>query len=289
MREPMEPKLPKWPFFLGDALLLGAAWFISFQSKPPMGPWQILFVVLCVAGGACLGIMPFLLEYRITVKLVEASALTTVVSRMQNLETIAAQISVATAHWQAAQDQAEKTAGDAKAIADRMTAEIQSFSGFMERANESEKATLRLEVEKLHRSENEWVQVVVRTLDHVFALHLGAVRSGQPTLIAQLTNFQTACRDAARRVGLSPFIATHSEPFDPLRHQLIEGDAKTVGDAVVAETVAAGYTFQGRLLRPALVRLREGNALEPIRPQAAPTPLATDDQNQLQLEDKSAA
>jgi hypothetical protein len=28
---------------------------------------------------------------------------------------------------------------------------------------------------------------------------------------------------------------------------------------VVAETVGAGFTFQGRLLRPALVRLREPN------------------------------
>ena len=29
---------------------------------------------------------------------------------------------------------------------------------------------------------------------------------------------------------------------------------------MVGETVAAGYTFQGRLLRPALVRLRENAA-----------------------------
>ena len=31
----------------------------------------------------------------------------------------------------------------------------------------------------------------------------------------------------------------------------------------VEETIAAGYTFQGRLLRPALVKLRNGNGAHP--------------------------
>ena len=127
----------------------------------------------------------------------------------------------------------------------------------MQRANDSERATLRLEVEKLRRAEADWLQVLVRMLDHVFALHQGALRSGQPGLIEQLGNFQNACRDAARRVGLTPFTANEAEPFDAQRHQLVEEGAKPPPDAVVAETIAAGYTFQGRLVRPALVRLRE--------------------------------
>ena len=126
----------------------------------------------------------------------------------------------------------------------------------MQRMNESEKATLRLEVEKLRRAEVEWLQVVVRMLDHVYALHQGAVRSGQPNVLEQVGSFQNACREAARRVGLAPFAANPSEPFDAQRHQLAEGDARLPADAVVGETLAAGYTFQGKLLRPALVRLR---------------------------------
>lgn len=253
-----EPKLSKLPFYLGDALLLGAAYFIYFQSKLPMGPWQIFFVVVCVAGGACLAIMPFLLEYRIMVKLAEARALSTVMSQMQNLEGLTGHITNATGQWQGVQEQAEKTATLAKELAQRMTAEVQAFTEFMQRANDSERATLRLELEKSRRGENDWLQVLVRMLDHVFALHQGALRSGQPNLIAQLGGFQNACRDAARRVGLSPLVASDAEPFDSQRHQLMDGDAKPASDALVAETVAAGYTFQGKLLRPVLVRLRNG-------------------------------
>ena len=281
------PSLPKWPFFLGDALLLGMAGFIGYQSKFVLGHWELCFVVLCVIGGALLGIAPFLLEYDALVKLTESGSLTTAMAQLRNLEAIAGQISGATGRWQNAQDAADKTSLAAREIADRMTAEVKSFTEFMQRANDSERANLRLEVEKLRRAEADWLQVLVRTLDHVFALHQGALRSGQPGLIEQMGHFQNACRDAARRVGLMPFAADEAGPFDPQRHQLLEGTPPPASDAVVSETIATGYTFQGQLIRPALVRLRETPAAV-----AAPEPEpGTTQQSSLPLEavDPSAA
>ncbi len=225
MNDSGAPRLSKWPFFVGDALMLGMAVFISWQAHFTLGHWEMCFVVLSVLAGAVLGIAPFLLEYEALAKLAEAGALTTVVSQLHNLEGIAAQISGATSRWQDAQDAAEKTARSAREIAERMTAEAQAFTEFMRRASDNERATLRLEVEKLRRAEGDWLQVLVRTLDHVFALHQGALRSGQPGLIEQLGNFQNACRDAARRVGLTPFAANEAEPFDAQRHQLVEEGA----------------------------------------------------------------
>ena len=251
------PKLSKWPFYLGDAILLGTAWFICYQSKFTLGHWELCSVVLCVLGGALLSLAPFVLEYEALVKVVEAGSLTTVVSQLKNLEGIAGQISGATGRWHDAQDAADKTARAATEIADRMTAEVKAFTEFMQKANDTEKATLRLEVDKLRRVEAEWLQVLVRTLDHVFALHQGALRSGQPALVEQVGNFQNACRDAARRVGLMPFAPNEAEPFDAQRHQLVEEGTTPPPDAVVSDTIATGYTFQGRLIRPALVGLRE--------------------------------
>ena len=274
MRDQSEFKLHKLPFFIGDAMLLGAAFFIYFQSKLPMGAWQIFFIVLCVAGGAMLGIMPFLLEYRLALKLAEANALADVVPQIQNVQGIAQQISSATNQWQSVQEQADKTAGLAKQLSERMSAEVKGFTEFMQRSNDSEKANLRLEVEKLRRMETDWLQVSVRMLDHVYALHQGAVRSGAPKLIEQMGHFQTACRDAARRVGLIPYSATVAEPFDAQKHQLVDVEAKAPPGATVAETVAAGYTFQGRLIRPALVRLTNGQAKDVMSAQAKKAPEA---------------
>jgi molecular chaperone GrpE (heat shock protein) len=257
MHDQTGPKLSKWPFFLGDALLLGAGWFISF--KLPMGMWQAAFVVLCAAGAACLGVLPFLLEYRVFVKLTEARGLATVVSQLDKLEEISAKIGGATSQWQAVHEEAGKTAKSARNIADRMTAEVTAFAEFMQHANDGEKATLRVEVEKMHRAEAEWLQTLVRILDHVYALNQGARRSGQANLIEQMGNFQNACRDAARRVGLTPFTANPGEPLDAKRHQLAEGNGKLPDGAQVGDTLATGYTLQGKQIRPALVRLLEKN------------------------------
>src|SRR5204862_3437316 len=105
---------------------------------------------------------------------------------------------------------------------------------------------LRLEVEKLRRAEQDWVQVLVRMLDHIYALHQGALRSSHPNVASQVGSFQNACRDVARRVGLSSFTAQESEPFDSQRHQLIDDKVKPPADALVAETLATGFTFQGK-------------------------------------------
>jgi len=258
MRDRIEPGLPKWAFFLGDLLLAGVAGLIYFKSSLPLGAGQAAVMVVCVGGGALLSILPFILEYRVAAKLAETAALTDVVGQINKLENLADQIAGATGRWQSVQEVADRVASTSKAIAERMSAEARAFTEFMQRANETEKATLRLEADKLRRAEGEWVQVVVRMLDHVYALHMGAVRSGQPKLIAQLDHFQYACRDAARRIGLTPFAANPSDLFDAQRHQVLEGEPVPVEGATVAETVATGYTFQGRLLRPALVRVQGG-------------------------------
>jgi molecular chaperone GrpE (heat shock protein) len=233
-----------------------------------MNAWEVLGCLGCVALAAFFIIWPFVLEYRSAAKVVETATLTTVVSQVQNLEQLATQISGATAQWQSVQESADKTARTANEIARSMATEAQSFKEFLHQANDGEKATLRLEVDKLRRIEAEWLQVLVRILDHVHALNRAAASSRQPTVIEQLGRFQSACHDAARRVGLTPFVAAAEEKFDTQKHQLLDGQSKAVEGASVDETVASGYTFQGKLLRPAIVKLRNGNG----HLQASPVP-----------------
>jgi hypothetical protein len=77
-------------------------------------------------------------------------------------------------------------------------------------------------------------------------------------------NFQNFCRDVARRVGLAAFAPKVHEPFDPERHQPAESQGAPVPGARVLEAVATGYTYQGRLLRPALVALENPRPVEGV-------------------------
>lgn len=249
------PRVPKWPFLVGDVLLLGVGALVLWFDASRLTPWHYVASFASVACGAWLLALPFVMEYRAAVRLAEASGLASTMGQLQQLEVIAERIGNATALWQTAQDQANRTVATAKEITERIVQEAHEFGAFMQKAGESERSHLRLENEKLRRNEAEWLQVTVRMLDHVFALFTAALRSGQPQLIEQLGHFQNACRDAARRVGLSPFAPASGEPFDPQKHQLVDADSAPAPGSVVAATMATGFTFQGQLLRRAMVSL----------------------------------
>jgi molecular chaperone GrpE (heat shock protein) len=256
MRDRIMPKLAKWPFLLGDVSLLGVAAAVAYWSNPPFGLWQAVLCLVATAGGAWLCVTPFLREYHAAAKLEETDALADAAAQIQNIESVANRISNATSQWQGVQEQSAKTAEIARQVAGSIAAEAKAFGEALQKANDKEKAHLRLEVEKLRRAEGDWLQILVRLLDHVYALHQAGVRSGQRNLIEQLGQFQNACRDVVRRVGLVPYAAQDGEVFDPKMHQFIHGESKPPVDALVAETLATGYTYQGQLLRLALVNLR---------------------------------
>jgi molecular chaperone GrpE (heat shock protein) len=255
MTERTAPKLHKAPFLIGDALLLGVAAWLVLHPGPPLDLWHHALVAACVALGAWLGVAPFQSEFNAAVQLAEAEGLATTVEQISQLKTVGDQIAAATARWQVVQEAADKTAKSAKDVADQIAAEARTFAETMQKMHDVEVRNLRLEVEKSHRAEGEWLQVAVRTLDHVHALHAAGVRSGQAPLMEQLGRFQNACRDVARRVGLAVLAPSPGEPFDRQVHQLAEGKPAAEGGEI-AEVLAPGYTFQGQLLRRPLVTLR---------------------------------
>ena len=223
------------------------------RSEWPIGLWQIVFCFAATSLGAWLCVLPFLKDYQVASKLAESNALSTALAQIKNLEEIQKQISTATGQWISVQDNSAKAVAAAGEISERMTKESDSFRQFMEKANESERSHLRLEVEKLQRAQGDWLQVLVRIMDHIYALNQAGARSGQPALISQLIQFQHACRDAARRVGLAPVAADRYDTFDPKVHQLANSKEEAPPNAQVTEVLAIGYSYQGNLIRKALV------------------------------------
>ena len=249
-------KVAKWPFLLGDALFLGLAYWIMLKVDPFVTIWQTVALFLCVAAGAWLAVTPFIWEYKTAVRLGESDSLADAVQQIKNLETIAAQIQTATGQWQGALDSGNKVLETAQQMNTRMDAEAAAFANFFKQADEKEKNHLRLEAEKLRRSEADWLQVVVRLLDHVYALQQAGARSGKPELAENLARFQTACRDVVRRVGLVPVEIAAGAAFDENLHQLPDDATKPPNDACVAATIATGYTYQSQVIRSPIVALQ---------------------------------
>ena len=110
MKDATDWKIPKWPFLLGDVLLLGFAYFIVWKSPHPIAKWEIIACFASAATGTLVGIAPFILDYRAMGKVIEMGALGSIAEKIQNLEKLAAQIASATNEWMNAQSLAEKPA-----------------------------------------------------------------------------------------------------------------------------------------------------------------------------------
>lgn len=244
------------PFLVADVILLVAAALIFEQGHRPMTVYETVAFAACVALGCCLSVWPFFLRQRAEERLSETDALADTLAQIQRLEEVAQTIVAANTNWQVVQEHATRAVSTASELAESLSQERSQFQEFLGQANDSERQHLRLEVEKLHRAESEWLQVLVRILDHVYALFVAAVHSGQPNLQQQLTNFQNACRDVARRVGLVAVVVDPGTPFDANVHQPADTTTPPPVGAMIAETLATGYSFQGQLVRRPLVALR---------------------------------
>src|SRR6202451_4769966 len=101
MNDAMNVKVSKVPFLFGGALLLAFAYFIVWKSPHPIAHGDVILCVSLSALGAIVGCIPFFLDYRAFLKIVETNALGSVAEKIQNLEQIAGKISSATNQWAA--------------------------------------------------------------------------------------------------------------------------------------------------------------------------------------------
>ncbi len=249
------PKINKLPFLVTDLVFLVAALAIIMKTPHPIGGTQIFAAIICVALGAWAGMTPFLRDHDVQIRLAESDYLKDTVSEIKQLKTVANYVQTATAQWQSLQENSGKATGAMKDMADRLSSDAKNFAESVKKANDGEKQTLRLEVEKMKRAEGEGLKIMVALLDHVYALYSAGVRSGQPTVVQQLTGFQAACRDVVRRVGLVPIEANVGDLFDPSIHQAHDNTDHTQPGALITGALATGYSYQGQILRPPLVTL----------------------------------
>ncbi len=255
------PRIKKWPFVVKDFLFLALAGGLFAVSGFSLEGWNLAILVACVGLGACFGVFPFLAEYRVESRRFDAYEFRATLEQVRQLENVGELVSAAAKQWRDMQDHGESAAKAAEEMAAQVQAEGKRFREIIEKVDTREHEHLRIEAEKLRRNEREWLEVLVGVMDHVFALHRAANRSGQAQLIQQLNGFQNACLDICRRVGLSQHTAKAGEPFNPKLHKIIE-ERPMPENPTVQETLAPGFSFQGRPIRLPMVAVKAAEPKE---------------------------
>jgi hypothetical protein len=149
------PPLPKWPFLLADAALLGAAWLVADRSAQPLNRDALLALIGCVAAAGVLGAIPFLVDYARK----QEEALD---DRQRSLEALATtvaaaaeQISIAAGGFQEIAELAQKNLKHAELLPHKLQEKVAEFNAKLSNSLEEEKEELEREVSTLRASESE--------------------------------------------------------------------------------------------------------------------------------------
>jgi hypothetical protein len=149
------PKLPKWPFLIGDAALLGLAWIIADQSRNPFTGTPLIAIVTCVALAALCGVVPFLSDYARR----QDEALD---DRQRGLDalsrTVAAsaeQISIAANGLHEITELAQRNLKAADQLPQKLQEKIATFKAQLDSAGADDREELEKEVATLRAAEGE--------------------------------------------------------------------------------------------------------------------------------------
>ncbi len=190
------PKLPKLPFLIGDGVLVATAFVVAQRSESPLSTPALLAVVACVALGAVLAVIPFLVDYA-------RHQDATLTERQNSLEALARttsaaaeQIGVAASGLHTIAELVHKNLRAAEQLPHRLQEKINEFNQQRDEAVVAENEALAQEVNSLRSSEAEKLEAAATQVHRTVAelakaeaglqKHLAALREAVESLPAAL-------------------------------------------------------------------------------------------------------
>lgn len=247
------PRLPKWPFLVGDAALLGVALLIALRSPQPFPAAVVLTIAGCVALAALLGSIPFLSDYAAR----QDEALD---ERQRNLEALtrtlgdaAEQISIAANGLHELNDLAQRQLHQAQQLPKELAEQMHDHDRQLNAATMKENTALREQLETLRAAGIADLKSATAQLREAAA----ALTKHETALAQQLDATQSAM---TRLPGA----------LDQSRDEIVRALDKA-RIAAVEQLVAAGNVIKNNLAAPPVVAAPVTPAPAP-EPMAAPTP-----------------
>ena len=169
MSSSSSPKLPKWIFFLTDAILLLTAWLIASRSPGPLSSHAIFAITACVIVGAILGTIPLLLHY-------EREKNETLDDRQRGLEalaltltTTADQISIAAKGLHEIAELTQKNLKQAEQLPQKLQDKVAEFQAQLGSARDEERDEMKTELAALRAAESQRLESTVEKIQKAAA------------------------------------------------------------------------------------------------------------------------
>jgi hypothetical protein len=158
------PPLNPWPFLVGDAALLATACLISSQANAPLTGLPLIAVAGCVALGAVLAVIPFLLNYTRRQELALAERQREIAALAQITTTSAEQISIAAASLHSIAENTTRSLKLGEQLPQKIQEKINDFKSQLNEVAVTENEALSQEINTLRASETERLETALSSV-----------------------------------------------------------------------------------------------------------------------------
>jgi len=272
------PQLPKWIFFLTDAVLLFTAWFIANRSPGPLSAAAIFGVVACVIVGAILGTIPLVIHY-------EREKNEALDDRQRALEALAStvatsaeQISIAASGQHTIAELAQKNLQLAEQLPGKFQDKISEFESLLTTAQTDERNELKQELARLRAAESERLEAIAAKIEQAARELAKLEAAAQKHLAAAQAALAMApeALTAATTAALAQIDTKVAATFASRPPMTVAAAAETPVRMAPPPMELTAPPFGGHLISSAPTPAPEPTPAAPAVPTEAPAPSSTE-------------
>jgi chemotaxis protein histidine kinase CheA len=207
------PRLPKLPFFVGDAVLLLTAALLAWLSPRPLGADTVVIIAVLVVLGAALFITPFIVAYAAdTAEAVERER-ERVNEQVSRLHTATESLARAAAQIKSVEEAVHKSAREAETLPYRMQEKLAEFNESLSAREESDREALENELEELRAANSDQLKAVAEKIAKAAADWTAleaATRKQLTTAEAALAKLQAGSAEISAKLDQQLVSAAHT-------------------------------------------------------------------------------
>lgn len=161
------PRLPVWPFLLGDAVLLVTASIIAFSNPGPLSGGPLYAVIFCVTLGVVAAVTPYLANYARNQDDALDERQRALDALSQRIANSADQVSVAANGLNELVEMAHKYLKQAEHLPHKLQEKIAEFNQQLSNAQADEREELERELATLRTSEGDRLEATIDKVQKV--------------------------------------------------------------------------------------------------------------------------
>lgn len=175
------PPVPRWPFYLGDIILLGMACIAILYGGVPLPTANVVIAVACTLAGIGLLLAPYLLEYEAKLKIAVQTSRDLSEAQAKRLTHVAEQLNNVISRGQSTEEQAGVALGNLEELSEKLAGQIDELTQAIAREKDSDPKDPSDEIRELLRARDRQIDGLATKLSSIEKALIELAKREAPT------------------------------------------------------------------------------------------------------------